>query len=280
MWKRAIAGLLLLGLAILWLGYRNATADPVVRRGQVAMASWPRGAPPIRVALLSDIHVAGPDMPPARLDRIVAQVNALSPDLVVIAGDLVSDKRVGTHRYPVAQAVAPLGGLRARLGVFAVLGNHDHWRDAAAFRRELPRRGVQVLANEAVRAGPVVIAGADDPYTGRADPSALGRSASRLAGPVVTLAHSPDIVPRLSPRFGLVLAGHTHCGQIALPMLGPIATMSDHGDRYACGMIREGGRTTIVSAGLGTSLLPVRFGAPPDFWLITLGPLAPSRGLR
>ncbi|MCP3732289.1 metallophosphoesterase [Sphingomonas sp. MG17] len=122
MWKRLFAILLLLALGVLLVGYRNATADPVVRRARVAMASWPAGAPPLRIALLSDIHVAGPDMPPARLERIVAQVNALKPDLVLIAGDLVSDKRVASHRYPVDEAVAPLRNLTPRLGVVAVLG--------------------------------------------------------------------------------------------------------------------------------------------------------------
>lgn len=280
MWKRATLSILLLGAALMLWGYRNAVADPVVRRATVAMASWPRGAPPLRVALLSDIHVAGPDMPPARLARIVGQVNALNPDLVLIAGDLVSDKRVAMNLYPVVDAVAPLGGLRARLGVVAVLGNHDHWRDTAAFRRELPRVSVRVLVNEAVVRGPLLIAGADDPYTGRADVAALTRAVSGRRGPVVTLSHSPDIAPTLPYRFGLVLAGHTHCGQIALPLIGPIATMSDHGDRYACGMIREGDRTTIVGAGLGTSLLPLRFGAPPDWWLVEIGPLASRGGLR
>lgn len=277
--KRVFA-LLSFVVLVLWaVGYRNATADPIVRRAEIGMASWRKGTPPLQVALLSDIHVAGPDMPPARLARIVGQVNAARPDLVLIAGDLVSDKRVATHRYDVAEAVAPLRGLMARLGVIAVLGNHDHWRDTAAFRRELPRVGVRVLANEVVRAGPVVIAGADDPYTGRADPAALARAVAGMAGPVVTLSHSPDVTPRLPGRFGLVLAGHTHCGQIALPVIGPIATMSDYGHRYACGVIRDGGRTVIVGAGLGTSLLPIRFGAPPDWWLVTLGPADQSSSL-
>lgn len=269
---RILAALSLIALAVTAIGYRNATADPIVRPAQVGMASWPPRTPPLRVALLSDLHVAGPDMPPERLARIVRQVNAAKPDLVLIAGDLVSDKRVSTHRYEVAEAVAPLRGIAAPLGVVAVLGNHDHWRDTTAFRRELPRIGVRVLANEALRVGPVMIAGADDPYTGRADPVALVRAVARHAGPVVTLSHSPDVAPRLPLRFGLVLAGHTHCGQIALPLVGPIATMSDLGERYACGMIREGGRTVIVGAGLGTSLMPIRFGAPPDWWLVTLGP--------
>lgn len=275
--KRILLFGLFLGLALAGYGYLGALRDPIVRRATVEMADWPKGQAPLHVALLSDLHVAGPDMPPERLARIVTQVNALKPDLVLIAGDLVSDKRVSTHRYSEAEAVAPLGGLRARLGVVAVLGNHDHWRSTAGIHRALKANHVTVLSNSVTRRAGLILAGADDDFTGRADPAALAQAVAPLKGPVVTLSHSPDIVPQLAGRFGLILAGHTHCGQIALPLIGRPATMSRHGDRFACGLIREGGRTIVVSAGLGTSLLPVRIGAPPDLWLLTLtGPAAPT----
>ncbi|UUX98477.1 metallophosphoesterase [Sphingomonas sp. J315] len=255
----------------------GALRDPTVRTATIAMADWPKGQPPLRVALLSDLHVAGPDMPPERLARIVTQVNALRPDLVLIAGDLVSDKRVSTHRYAETEAVAPLGGLRARHGVVAVLGNHDHWRNTAGMRRALEANRVTVLSNSVTRRAGLILAGADDDFTGRADPAALIRAVAPLTGPVVTLSHSPDIVPDLPERFGLVLAGHTHCGQVALPLIGRPATMSRYGDRFACGLIREGARTIVVGAGLGTSVLPIRIGAPPDLWLIELtAPAAPA----
>ncbi len=265
---------LILGVALAGYGYWGALRDPIVRRATIEMADWPKGQAPLRVALLSDLHVAGPDMPPERLARIVTQVNALKPDLVLIAGDLVSDKRVSTHRYSEDEAVAPLAGLRARFGVVAVLGNHDHWRSTVGMRRALEANRVTVLSNSVIRRAGLILAGADDDFTGRADPAALARAVEALAGPVVTLSHSPDIVPKLPPRFGLILAGHTHCGQIALPLIGRPATMSRHGDRFACGLIREGDRTLVVSAGLGTSLLPVRIGAPPDLWLLELTPRA------
>lgn len=277
--KRILLIGLILGLALAGYGYWGALRDPIVRRATVAMADWPNGQAPLRVALLSDLHVAGPDMPPERLARIVTQVNALKPDLVLIAGDLVSDKRVSTHRYSEAEAVAPLGGLRAQLGVVAVLGNHDHWRSTVGIHRALKANHVTVLSNSVTRRAGLILAGADDDFTGRADPAALAQAVAPLKGPVVTLSHSPDIVPKLPGRFGLILAGHTHCGQIALPLIGRPATMSRHGDRFACGLIREGDRTIVVSAGLGTSLLPVRIGAPPDLWLLNLtGPAAPATG--
>lgn len=274
--RRLLAALLLLALAVPVLGYRNATADPVVRHADVGFQSWPKGVPPVRAALLADIHIQGPDLSPERMARIAAQVNAQKPDLILIAGDFSGDRALRTRLYSEAEIAASLRTLKAPLGVYAVLGNHDHWRDGPAMKRAVSAAGIPVLANRAVRAGPVTIAGADDIHTGNADVEALARSAAALPGPAVVLSHSPDIAPVLPPRFGLVLAGHTHCGQIVLPLIGRIATASRHGERYACGMIREPGRTTIVSAGLGTSVLPFRFGAPPDFWMITLGPLAPA----
>lgn len=275
--KRIVLICLVLGLALTGYGYWGALRDPTVRTATIEMAHWPQRQAPLRVALLSDLHVAGPDMPPERLARIVTQVNALQPDLVLIAGDLVSDKRVSTHRYSEAEAVAPLGALRARHGVVAVLGNHDHWRDTAGMLRALEENRVTVLNNSVIARAGVILAGADDDYTGRSDPAALIRAIKPLVGPVVTLSHSPDIAPKLPRRFGLILAGHTHCGQIALPLIGRPATMSRYGDRFACGLIREGERTIVVGAGLGTSVLPVRIGAPPDLWLLTLtGPAAPT----
>lgn len=263
---------LLVGGTLIAIGYRNAIADPVVRRARIALDDWPAGAPPLRVALLSDLHVAGPDMPPARLVRIVTQVNALRPDLVLIAGDLVSDKALATRTYSAAEAVAPLDGLRAPLGTVAVLGNHDHWRDAVAFRAAIPRIGVTLLANTAVRRGPLAVGGADDAHSGNDDPVATLAAMRRVGGARVLLSHSPDIVPTLPEPVGLVLAGHTHCGQISLPFVGPLATASSYGRRFACGLTDDNGQRVIVSAGLGTSILPLRLGAPPDLWIVELGP--------
>ncbi|WP_447727431.1 metallophosphoesterase [Sphingomonas koreensis] len=278
--KRILAALLLLALAVPVLGYRNAIADPVVRHADVGLPGWPAGTPPVRVALLADIHVQGPDLSPERMARIAEQVNAQKPDLVLIAGDFSGDRTLRTRLYSEAEIAASLKTLRAPLGIYAVLGNHDHWRDGPAMKRAVTAAGIPVLANQAIRAGPLTIAGADDIHTGNADIEALTRSAAALPGPTLVLSHSPDITPVLPPQFRLVLAGHTHCGQIVLPLVGRLATASRYGERYACGMVRETRRTTIVSAGIGNSVLPFRFGAPPDFWIVTIGPLAPVTSPR
>lgn len=270
--RRFLLLLVALVLALLGWCYWSAIADPLVREADVALPDWPADAPPIRALLMSDLHVAGPDMPPERLARIVDQANALRPDIVFVPGDFVSDRRVSTWAYSFAEAVAPLAALHSRLGTVAVLGNHDHWRDAAEARAALQRIGVRVLDNDAAEIGPLAVGGLDDAFTHHQDRGAMLNGLRSLPGARIVLSHSPDPFPALPRDSGLMLAGHTHCGQIRLPLIGAISTMSAYGDRYACGLIRENGRTLIVSAGLGTSILPLRLGAAPDMWLIRLGP--------
>ena len=273
---RKLAGFLAIAAAVgifcaAWM-YSVAVRDPVVRTTSLAMPEWPAGAPAVRVALLSDIHVAGPDMPPGRLARVVRQVNALRPDIVLFAGDFVSDKRPATRHFGAAEAIAPLSRLKPRLGAFAVLGNHDHWRNRVEIAGALQEARVKLLDNDAVSVGPLRLGGVDDAFTGRADVAATVARMRSGAGARLMLSHSPDVAPRLPADITLLLAGHTHCGQIRLPVIGAFAYMSDYGDRYACGLVREGPRRAIVSAGIGTSVIPLRLGAVPDLWLIRLGP--------
>lgn len=260
----------LVGLGMLGWAYSTAFSDPVVRRTEVPLLTSDGPHDRLKILLLSDIHVAGPDMSPERLARIVRQANALGPDVVLIAGDLISDKRLATRSFSLAEAVAPLEDLRSTFGTYAVLGNHDHWRNAEAARVALRRAGITVLDNSAARAGPLVIGGLDDAFTNHDDLGATVNTMQDLGGVPVLLSHSPDPFPRLPSDVQLMLAGHTHCGQIRLPFVGALSYMSDYGERYACGAVEEHGRTLIVSAGLGTSLLPIRVGAVPDMWLVTL----------
>ena len=247
--------------------WHDTMAVPVVRRATILLREYPSGGPPTKIALISDIHVAGPDLPPSRLEAVVQQVNALRPDLVLIAGDLLSDKRPATRHYSTAQAVAPLAALSPAIAMVVVPGNHDHWRDVDGVRRELGKVGATVLANEARRFGPLVIGGLDDDFTGHADLAGTLAAMDRLGRAQVLLSHSPDPFPDV-PRPLLMLAGHTHCGQIAWPWGGSPATMSRYGQRYACGLVREQGKVLVTGAGLGTSVLPFRLFTTPEIWLI------------
>ena len=251
--------------------WQNTLGDPVVRATTVTLPDMTADSAPVTVALISDIHVAGPDMPPERVERMVAQINALRPDAVLIAGDLVSEKRGASHVYRPDEIIAPLVGLKAPLGVFLVPGNHDHWFGWPALKRELAKTPITVLENEAARAGPLLIGGLDDDYTGRDEIPKTLAAMDRLKGGRIILSHSPDPLPDL-PKGSVILAGHTHCGQIRLPLVGAIATQSRYGDRFACGRTDDPAGTAIVGAGLGTSLLPIRFGTGPEIWLIKMRP--------
>lgn len=274
--KRFLLILAALLLVLLGWCYWSATADPAVREARVELPGFPAGQAAVRIAFLSDLHVQGPDMPPERVARIVAQVNAQHPDLVLIAGDFVGDRTLGSQ-YPTAQVVAPLAGLRSRLGTIAVLGNHDYWRNGPEVRAALTRAGIRVLVNQAAAAGPLVIGGLDDQRTGHNRDNQTYAAMRALPGARVLLSHTPDPFATLPPDIGLMLAGHTHCGQIRIPLYGALTTDSAYGERYACGFIEENGRKLIVTAGLGASILPLRLGAAPDFWMVTIGPRATAR---
>lgn len=269
---------LLAGLAALLLwAFLEARADPIVRRAEVAMAGWPVGAKPLRVVLLSDVHAGNIAVTPWRLTRIVGQINALQPDLVLIAGDFLP----GNDSVDAATAtarLAPLKTLRAPLGVVAVPGNHDHWTGLGAVSKALRDDGITLLVNQAIVRGPLAIAGVDDDYSRHARTAQTLAAARRLPGARLVLTHSPDIAPQLPADFPLLLAGHTHCGQAVIPFYGSLDPVSRYQDRYRCRTIHEGARTVIVGAGIGGSL-PLRFNAPPDFWLLTLVPatMAPAR---
>ncbi len=267
--RRALLAMVVVGAAVMVKAWHDTMRDPVVKRLSIESGALPAGAKPMTIAFLTDIHVAGPDMPPSRLERIVSQVNALEPDLIAITGDLVSEKRTATHIYSPEEIVAPLAGLRARHGVALVPGNHDHWFDWPALSAQLARHGqISVLVNEAAQMGPFAVAGVDDDFTGRADMEATTTALAPLSGVRVWLSHSPDIFPSVPVNADLVLAGHTHCGQIAYPWGGSPATMSDFGEEFACGVSELHGKTLVTGAGIGTSLLPVRLFTQPEIWVI------------
>lgn len=266
----AAAGLVVLVMVV--IGYRNATAAPIVRRLSVEVPGYPPGAAPIRIALLSDMHVRGPDMPPERLARTVAQINALHPDIDVIAGDFLGRSWIGTQ-YSLAEAIAPFRGLRAKLGVYAVLGNND--LRPLESDNTLEQAGIHVLLNEARQVGPLAIGGIDGrlAHSQPALDDARHRTydeLERTPGIKVLLGHRPDEFVAAPPFVSIVLAGHTHCGQIVLPLVGALETGSDYGRKYACGVVQEGSKVLVVTAGLGTSHLPLRIGAPSDIWLISI----------
>lgn len=279
--RRALLGALPV-LATLPLGHALAIEPYAAPR--IARYALPWAGPRLTIAALSDLHAGGSTMGEARIAAIVAQTNALAPDLIVLLGDYGFASLLGA---PLPQAVVArhLGELRARLGTHAVLGNHDWWEDGAArasgdaravpiIAREFTRVGIGVLRNSARRFDGFWLAGLDSQWAfgrsrGAHDPA---RMLAALAddAPAILLAHEPDIFATLPRRFDLTLSGHTHGGQVFVAGRAPFVP-SLYGQRYRHGLIAEDERRLIVSAGLGTTFVPVRFNAPPEIVLVTLG---------
>jgi predicted MPP superfamily phosphohydrolase len=269
----SICGALLLAATILVaIGYGNATAPPRVQRLKLAVDNYPADARPTRIVLFSDLHMAKPQMPAWRARSIVRQINRLSPDIIIFAGDFMGDGLVG-GRYSPAYAVESLSRLHARLGVFAILGNNDS--QAAYVAHALKKAHIHLLMNDAAQVGPVTLGGLDGRLAHSPDALKEARirtyqAMSQGRGVRILISHSPDEFP-VAPGFvQLVLAGHTHCGQIVLPFIGALATGSNYGSDYLCGVFRNGHKVLVVTAGVGTSHLPLRIGTYPDIWLISL----------
>jgi predicted MPP superfamily phosphohydrolase len=271
-----ICVLCMAGLGIL-LGYMFwlAQSMPVVRTTDVILP-FPANAPrtPLHVALITDTHLSGPDNSPERLARIFDRVNAMHPDLILLGGDYVSRNKPFGKIYTNSEMIAPLARLKAPLGVLAILGNHEiSRRDGTSAPKILAgfeKAGIRLLMNEAVRRGPLVIGGIPDFSKNRAGIAHTIAAMARLGGAPVFLAHNVDAVTQLDGWRGLVVAGHSHCGQIALPFFGPLFVPQEL--PYTCGRYTVGGKTIIVSGGIGTSSIPLRLAAPPDFWMITIRP--------
>ena len=258
-------------MSILGYGYLETTRAPVALGADIIVEEWSEDSPPLKVILLSDIQMAGPDMSPERLATIVEQVNSHDADIIALAGDYISQKILSTKHYSAQESIAPLRNLKAKLGVVAVLGNHDYWAGEADFIQAFKDANIPLLRNEAIAVGPINIVGIDDEYTGHDDVKAAQESLEKLPNaPNFVLTHSPDIAPRIKFDTSVILAGHTHCGQIRLPFIGSIKKISRYGEKYECGYLKDRYNYIIVSAGLGTSILPIRFNAPPDFWVVTL----------
>jgi predicted MPP superfamily phosphohydrolase len=265
-----------------------------VTRYRVAPAAWPRGLN-LRIAALADIHACEPWMSAERIAAIGDHTNRLGADLIVLLGDYAAGHRYVTQPVMAETWAAALSGLRAPLGVHAILGNHDWWDDWTAQRegrgpiigrRLLEKNGIPVYENDAVRLGKdgqsIWLAGLGDQLAllgGR------GWKRQRLTGvddlpatlakvtddaPLILLAHEPDIFPKVPGRVALTLSGHTHGGQVRLFGYSPIVP-SRYGNRYAYGHVVEGGRHLVVSGGLGCSIMPIRLGVPPEIVVVDLG---------
>ena len=282
MTRRGIALAAIVPSVLAIWGFAIEPATLRVVESPVAVPGWAAGAP-LRVVLLADLHVGSPWNGPDRLREVVRRANAADPDLILLLGDYVSRGTIG-GRYVTPEAIeAIVRDLRAPLGVYAVLGNHDLALNGRRITRALERAGIRVLTDRAVRIDPgdgrhaaFWLAGVSDILRGPHDVRGTLAQVTDDA-PVLLMTHNPDLFPEVPPHVALTVAGHTHGGQVFIPLVGRPIVPSVHGERYAAGLVVEEGRRLFVATGIGTSILPVRFLVPPEITLLVIEPAPAPR---
>jgi uncharacterized protein len=267
---------MVIGAVVLALGVWAFALEPnslKENRRTLFLPNWSGELAGLKVVVLADLHTGSPFNGIDKLRRIVDAANALKPDLVLIPGDFVIQGVMGGQFVTPEDSAAALARLSAPLGVWACLGNHDWWLGAERVRSALEKHGIRVLEDDAVRIAHrkahFWLVGISDFWEGPHDVrKAFAQVPARSA--VLAFTHNPDVFPTISAEFSLLIAGHTHGGQVHLPLFGRPIVPSKYGERYAVGHVIEGGRHLFVSPGLGTSILPVRFRVPPEVTFLEL----------
>ncbi len=245
----------------------------------------------LRLVLLADPHLGEPYMSLARWNRILDLANSLEGDLNLLLGDYAAGHHFLTAQVKVSDTAQAAKKLKAPLGTYAIMGNHDWWDDLTAQKighgpilgqRALEDVGIPVLENKAARliknGIPFWLSGTSSivaiktkrrgRFEGRDDlPGTLAQITD--PAPIIHMAHEPDLFTVIPDRVSITLSGHTHGGQVRLMGWSPIVP-SQFGNRFAYGHIIEEGRHLIVSGGLGCSIAPIRFGVPPEITVVDL----------
>lgn len=287
--KQVVTIILLITTVIaVWLAAWAFWYEPsslTIKNYEIKVAGWDPAFNNFKVVAISDVHGGSNFINEAKIRKVVELANAQNPDLIVLLGDYVSQQYFDRNKLkmPIATIADSLQGLNAKHGVYAVLGNHDGWYDDVSVRTELTRAGIRVLENEAVVISQndqnIRLLGLKDALRFRSWQSYSEEAKKALAkteanGKIIVLEHNPDAIPALlsgfaSPNdFGLILAGHTHGGQVNFPLIG--APIVPANKKYTVGIIEEAETKIFVTPGIGTSVFPVRFRVPPEISVLTL----------
>jgi len=285
--RRSFIRLCILGLVsfVGAKGFFNTRKLELVKL-KVGLKRLPHAFDGLKVGQITDIH-AGPLVPSELIKEGVDILMANRPDLIVLTGDFVSGATKilwtsygGFKQRHYDYCMEELGRLKAPLGVFAVLGNHDFWSGhevALKIVRGLEGLGVQVLRNEALpieRKGQhLYIVGVDDYWEASYSLSKALRNVPKDACRIL-LSHNPDVnedIENFRERVDFIISGHTHGGQVVFPFMGALYIPSPFGQKYLAGLVRDQERQTYISRGLGLFFIPLRINCPPDVSLLTLG---------
>ncbi len=276
-WKKririALAILLLLILSCGVWGFFIEPSRLVVHQESIQVDNWPKELSGLRIALIADIHTGEPFIDDNKLRKIVELTSQQNPDLIVLLGDYMSPNSWHSHRVEPEVTAAAMKNLHAPLGVYAILGNHDWWYNGDKVRRAFEANGLPILENEVAeikwRDKSFWLVGLADSWT---RPQHVSETIAKVppGSTVIALTHNPDVFPRLPESVPLLLAAHTHGGQVNLPLIGTPIVPSRFGRKYTAGHVYENGHHMFVTTGIGTSILPVRFRVTPEIVMLTI----------
>ncbi|WP_444913931.1 metallophosphoesterase [Microbulbifer sp. TRSA007] len=272
-WRITFIVLFCIGLLLAVWAFIVGPASFRINEDDIVVDAWPKECNGLRVAILADLHVGSPYKGRKSLQNLVEAVNKSQPDLILLPGDFVIQGVVGGKFVPPEDAAGILKELKAPMGVFAVLGNHDWWLDAARVEQSLESQGISVLEDKSVSLVSseckLRLVGISDFWEGPHDVKKAMQGIDE-GETILAFTHNPDIFPELPAELSLTIAGHTHGGQVYLPFIGRPIVPSSYGQRFAIGHVVEGGKHLYVSPGVGTSILPVRFLVPPEVTVLSI----------
>ena len=273
--RAALASFLLFILACLGWGFFIEPNRLVVQQATIQIDNWPKELSGLRIVMIGDIHTGGPFIDDNKLRKIVELTNQQHPDLIVLLGDYMSPNSWHSHRVEPEVTAAAMKNLRAPLGVYTVLGNHDWWYNGGKVRRAFEDNGIPVLDDEVAeikwRDKSFWLAGLADLWT---RPQHISETVAKVppGATVIALTHNPDIFPNLPRSVPLLLAAHTHGGQVNLPLIGTPIVPSRFGPKYTRGHVFENDHHMYVTSGIGTSIMPIRFRVTPEIVILTISP--------
>jgi hypothetical protein len=271
LFRRAVrAGFSAVAVAAAGFGYWG-TWHIVVRRQTIALPNLPPEFEGKTIGVLADFHL-GPFVGLPFIQGAVELAQSLHADAYALVGDFAHRGKQARETLP--PCLGAVSKLEAPLGVFAVPGNHDMQDDGRVYRNVVQSVPLTDLTNRAVRvsigSASLWFAGVDDLWYGEPDvEEALASVPDRAA--VVLLSHNPDVIEKQpDPRIGLMLSGHTHGGQVYLPVLGAPWVPSAYGSKYLAGLVQGPASQVFVTRGIGETAVPIRFNCPPEINLLTL----------
>ncbi len=268
-----LAVLFLILLLVAGYSYFIEPARLVIHEETLEIPNWSAKLDNFKIVAISDIHGGSHYVDEAKIRKLVELANAQNPDLIVLLGDYVSQTHIaeGALKMPSETVAENLKGLQAKYGVYAVIGNHDWFYDEAKITGEFENAGIRVLSNEVaeIKVGDEIINlwGIEDYWKNRTVPRYPFDGITDKKN-IIAITHNPDSLLKAPNEVSLMLAGHTHGGQIKFPIYGGIAFVND--PRLMEGFIEVDGKHVFVTTGVGCTGPQIRFRVPPEIAVLKL----------